>query len=293
MGDSATPSVAVVVPTFDRARVLGRALESVARQEEPPAEVVVVDDGSGDDTLAVIDAWTEELPLRYLYQENAGPSAARNVGVALCRSRWVCFLDSDDEWAPEKLTRQLEASRRRPEIAVWHTDEIWIRRGNQVLQRERHRKRGGHIYRDCLPLCVISPSAVMLDRETFLAAGGFDESLPVCEDYDLWLRLCCEHEVGFVDEPLVRKHGGHADQLSRRLPAMDRFRVLALEKSLASGKLGQGDWEATRAMVLEKLEILRAGALKRGLTAAAEGYEEKLACWRAAEGPDPGGRGTP
>ena len=293
MAESASPSVAVVVPTFDRAHVLGRALASVAEQESAVAEVVVVDDGSTDDTLAVIDEWAPQLPLRYLYQENAGPSAARNVGVATCRSRWICFLDSDDEWARAKLTLQLEASSERPEILVWHSDETWIRRGNQVLQRERHRKRGGHIYRDCLPLCVISPSAVMLDRETFLAAGGFDEALPVCEDYDLWLRLCRDHEVGFVDEPLVRKHGGHADQLSRKLPAMDRFRVRALEKALVSGTLDAGDWGATRAMTLEKLEILRSGALKRGLTEEAEAYEAKLAHWHRAEGPAASGSEAP
>lgn len=281
-------TVSVVLPTYQRAELLDRALASVVEQTVAATEIVVVDDGSTDDTHSVVDRWATEVvrreagpALRYLFQPNSGPSRARNLGVAMATGTWIAFLDSDDEWKREKLGRQLQAAAARPELRLWHSDEIWIRRGNQVLQRKKHRKRGGWIYRDCLELCVVSPSATLLEKSLFVEVGGFDESLPACEDYDLWLRICSRYEVGFVEEPLLVKHGGHEDQLSQRFEAMDRFRVRALAKALDELDLDDEQRRDTLVKLFDKLRILRAGAEKRGLTERLAEVDEIAGRWSA------------
>jgi glycosyltransferase involved in cell wall biosynthesis len=266
-----TTDVTVVVPTRDRIDPLRRALESVRRQTYPAARVIVVDDGSHDDP----GSWLQpDFPeVEFVRQEHRGVSAARNRGIELATTRWIAFLDSDDEWRPEKLERQLSALEREPEHSICHADEIWIRNGRRVNPGKRHAKRGGSIFQDCLPLCVISPSSVILDRSLLDDLGGFDETLPVCEDYDLWLRICARHRVLFVDEPLVIKYGGHKDQLSKRNWGMDRWRIRALEKIIESGVLGADDRRAAARVLLEKLDVYLEGARKRGKSDEVDRYE--------------------
>lgn len=254
--------LSVIIPTHDRRALLERALASVFAQTAPAGEIIVVDDGSTDGTG---DAVRPRFPsVRYLWQPNRGVSAARNRGIAAARGEWLAFLDSDDEWLPRKLERQRAALARAPNLAVCHTDEIWIRRGRRVNARRRHQKSGGDIFQRCLPLCVISPSSVLIHRRVIEAVGAFDEGLPACEDYDLWLRVCARYPVLFVAEPLIVKHGGHADQLSRRYPAMDRFRIAALERILRTAKLAPDDRLAAIKVLRQKLRIYAGGAAKRG-----------------------------
>jgi glycosyltransferase involved in cell wall biosynthesis len=254
--------VSVVVPSFDRVELVQRALRSVLAQSVSPGEIVVVDDGSRDGTAEVV---RESFPqVRLVRQRHAGVSAARNRGIAEARGRWLAFLDSDDEWRPRKLERQLAALASRPDLFVCHSDEIWIRDGRRVNPGRRHRKKGGFIFAECLPLCAMSPSSVLLERRVLERVGLFDESLPACEDYDLWLRVCSVFEVLLVDEQLVVKYGGHDDQLSRRFAGMDRFRIRALEKVLGGGELTGDNWAAARRTALEKLGIYLGGVRRRG-----------------------------
>ena len=254
------PRVTVVISTYQRADLVCRALRSVFAQTCQPDEVIVVDDGSTDGTSTRL---ASEFPrARVLRQENRGVSAARNRGIAAARGRWIALLDSDDEWQPSKLERQFEALRARPH-AVCHCDEIWFRDGRRVNPGKRHSKRGGSIYLDCLPLCAISPSAVLLERRVFSEVGLFDESLPVCEDYDMWLRVAARFPVLLVNEALVVKHGGHGDQLSRSRWGMDRFRVRALAAAWRELNLDAEERRATLEVLLQKLEILLSGARKR------------------------------
>jgi len=211
-----------------------------------------------------------------LEQANRGVSAARNLGIAKARGEWIALLDSDDVWLSTKLERQLAALAAAPAHRLCHTEEIWIRNGRRVNQMKKHAKSGGHIYRKCLPLCCISPSSVLIHRTLFDDVGGFDESLPACEDYDLWLRVTAREPVLFVDEPLIEKYGGHDDQLSRKHWGMDRFRIRALQKILSEEVLDASDEYETRSMLVRKLEILINGAKKRGTVSAIEQFIPEL-----------------
>ena len=273
--------VSVVIPTHQRAALLGRALLSVRRQTRLPGEVIVVDDGSTDGTGALVRA---EFPrVRYLRRDHGGVSAARNQGIAAARGEWIALLDSDDVWRPEKLERQLAGLAAAPQRRICHTDEIWVRDGRRVNPGRRHAKRGGRIFRHCLELCAISPSAALIHRSVFDRVGLFDEALPACEDYDLWLRVTARYPVLLVDEPLVVKHGGHADQLSRTVAGLDRYRIRALTKILARGCLGPGDRSAAIAALERKCRIWAGGAAARGRRREAASYRRLAREWRAAD----------
>jgi len=265
--------ISVVVPTFNRAHTLPRALDSILCQCQPATEVIVVDDGSQDDTGDLIRRRYPQV--HYLRQPHGGVSSARNRGIDAADGDWIAFLDSDDAWLPDKLAAQRTALGEHPNSRLCHTQEIWIRHGRRVNQMDKHAKSGGYIFRACLPRCVISPSAALLHRSLFDALGSFDEDLPACEDYDLWLRICATEPVAFVPEPQIRKYGGHADQLSRKHWGLDRFRIRALEKIIGSGRLDAGDRAAASAMLVLKAGILAAGARKRGHVERAAYYASK------------------
>lgn len=267
---NASSPVSVIIPTHNREHTLRRALDSVLAQTRPPAEVIVVDDGSVDGTSRLV---ADGYPaVRYLHQAHAGVSAARNRGIATARGQWLALLDSDDEWLPHKLEAQLDLVDRCPGHRLVHGNEIWIRRGRRVNPMIKHAKSGGWIYEKCLPRCVISPSAVMVHRTLFDDVGVFDETLPVCEDYDLWLRICALHPVLYVDGPVIVKYGGHDDQLSARYRGMDRFRIQALVNMLESNGLTASQRQATTQTLAEKIGIYMNGARKR------DRYDEVAFC---------------
>lgn len=266
-------NLSVVIPTFNRAGVISRAIKSVLSQTLQPAEIIIVDDGSTDATQEII---TQNYPtVKYFWQENKGVSSSRNFGIKIAKGEWIALLDSDDEWLPQKLMKEMKAISENPDINLFYTDEIWIRRGLRVNQKKKHAKYGGYIFKHCLPLCIISPSSVILHRSIFEEAGLFDETLPVCEDYDLWLRICSRWPVLYLDEPLIVKYGGHDDQLSRRYWGMDRFRVYSLEKIINSKYLDTDHRIAAIKMLLEKLEIIIEGTRKRNKTNELEVFERK------------------
>jgi len=255
-------SVSVIIPTHNRASLVERALDSVYKQSYLPQEIIVVDDGSTDGTRERI--MTIFPDVTYLYQENKGVSAARNKGIELAKGKWIAFLDSDDEWLPNKLGNQIDAVNNHLSVKIVHTNEIWLRNGKRIKQLKKHKKQGGHIFKWCLPLCVISPSSAMIHKAVFDNVGLFDTTLPACEDYDMWLRISAQYQVHYLEEPLIIKHGGHADQLSRKHWGMDRFRIRALENIVLSNILSTDDQEAAMRMLLEKIDIFSAGAQKRG-----------------------------
>jgi len=267
------PTVSVIIPTHNRWPMVRAAVDSVLAQSYREFELIVVDDGSTDRTATELASFGARL--HYIYQARSGVSAARNLGVRQSRGRLIAFLDSDDLWQPDKLQVQVTFMTTHPEVQICQTDEVWIRNGMRVNPKLKHRKPSGDIFARSLELCLVSPSAAMMTRELFDCSGGFDESLPVCEDYDLWLRIARDYPVSLIEQALVVKDGGHSDQLSRSTWGMDRYRVMALHKLLRSGIAGQ-----QRSVVLRvlknKLAVLAHGARKRGKVADADGYQTIL-----------------
>lgn len=280
-------TISLIVPTFNRAHTLRRALDSVYAQTLQPDEVLVVDDGSSDGTEELVRS--EYPQAQYLRQPNAGVSSARNRGIRAAQGDWIALLDSDDAWLPQKLARQVAVIAADPALSIVHTDEIWIRRGVRVNPMKKHKKPDGAIFAQCLPFCVMSPSSVLIRKQVLFDVGLFDESLPACEDYDLWLKLCSRLPVRLVDDALVVKYGGHPDQLSRRYWGMDRFRVQALENLLASGLLDQAQQRMVVETLVEKCRILAQGAKKRGKDEFCAHYMQKIDRYRFGTGM--GGKG--
>jgi glycosyltransferase involved in cell wall biosynthesis len=271
--------LSVVIPTHNRAHTLQRCLDSVLKQSAPADEIIVVDDGSDDDSLQVLSHYPE---IKLIQQENKGVSAARNRGIESANGDWIALLDSDDEWLPHKLETIRHAQADNPNFHLFHSDEIWIRNGVRVNPMNKHSKYGGDIFQHCLPLCVISPSAAVIRRDLFIEVGLFDPTLPACEDYDLWLRICQRHPVHYSDEPLIVKHGGHEDQLSRRHWGMDRFRIRALDGLLRRDALNSQQHKQTLEMLLHKLNILLKGAHKHGNREVIEEFEPMREQYRGA-----------
>jgi len=272
------PSISVIIPTYNRIETLPRAIESVMVQTHPANELIIVDDGSTDGTVAWLGEHYPQIKL--IKQQNSGVSAARNRGIEVASGEWIALLDSDDEWLPKKLEKQLALLASEPEFKLVHGDEIWIRNGVRVNQMKKHSKKGGWIFQDCLPLCAISPSAVMIHRSIFDDVGLFDETLPACEDYDLWLRITCRYPVLYCDQPLIQKYGGHEDQLSRKHWGMDRFRIQALERVLEVGGLNESDHAAALKMMLGNVTVVLGGARKRNNDNVIVTYEALLVRWR-------------
>lgn len=281
-----TPSVSVIIPTYNRWPMLCDAIESVIGQSYKGFELIVVDDGSNDGTVEKLSRYGPSLSachlpdqqagaqagVRVLSQPRRGVAAARNLGVRWSGGRYLAFLDSDDLWQPRKLETQMAFMEVHTGVQICQTGELWIRDGTRVNPKKRHHKPSGDIFRASLDLCVVSPSAVMMTRELFERVGEFDESFTVCEDYDLWLRVAVETPVFLVPDPLVLKRGGHEGQLSCSTWGLDRFRILALRKLLRSGLRGEkGRW--TVEALAKKVAILTRGARKRGKEDEALHYE--------------------
>jgi len=267
------PLVSVIIPTFNRSSMVVEAVESVLAQSYAELEVIVVDDGSTDDTRERLRSYGQRLIL-VVNEKNRGVSAARNRGIRQSRGEFVALLDSDDLWRPGKIQRQLDFFSAHPRAMICQTEEIWVRRGRRVNPRQKHRKYSGYIFPHCLPLCIVSPSAVMIRRELLSRVGLFDEQLPACEDYDLWLRIAAHEPIFLLGEPLIVKRGGHDDQLSRTVPSMDKYRIESLLKLLRNERLSAEQRRQTVDELRKKARIFCQGCLKRGKTAEAERVEQ-------------------
>jgi len=260
--------ISVVIPTYNRYDFLKRALASVFAQTYQPSEIIVIDDGSTDNTSDI----KQDFPsIKYFYQKNCGVSSARNLGIKKASYEWIAFLDSDDEWHPQKLKEQVLFHKQNQDILMSYTDERWIRDSKEVKIPKKFKKHGGDIFNECLSHCIIAPSASIVHKSLFDKVGLFDEELEVCEDYDLWLRIALENKIGLVDKKLITKYAGHENQLSFKYWGMDRFRVKSLEKLLVSIQK-----ETVKKVLLQKYEVLLKGAIKYDRIVDKLFYEKKL-----------------
>ena len=267
---SKNPEVSVIIPTYNRGWILKEAIDSVLAQDFKDFELIVVDDGSTDDTGQILDAYGQDLIA--IRRPNKGVSAARNRGIAAAAGKLIAFLDSDDLWLPRKLATQVAFFHSNPTALINQTEEIWIRNGVRVNPKIRHHKFSGMIFERSLALCLVSPSAVMMRHSLFEEVGLFDEDLPACEDYDLWLRISWRYPVHLIETPLIIKRGGHPDQLSKAT-GLDKFRIKALNKIIESGQLDEDSFQAAVRTLQEKCAIYASGCRKRGKDAEAKFYE--------------------
>ncbi len=255
-------AVSVVIPTYNRADRVPRAVASVIEQSFEDKEILVVDDGSRDGTRQALEPFLGRIRL-LRHESNLGVSAARNTGIRASSAPLVAFLDSDDRWMPAKLETQVRFFQEHPNAPACQTREIWMRNGRRVNPARKHLKPTGDIFEPSLVRCLVSPSAVMLRRTLLKEVGLFDEKLPVCEDYDLWLRISCRYSIHLIDRELLVREGGHPDQLSSGRPGMDRYRIRSMARILGSGVLTEGQAQATLREIHRKCRIYGEGCLKR------------------------------
>jgi glycosyltransferase involved in cell wall biosynthesis len=263
--------VSVVIPTYNRYELLTRAVASVITQSYPPKEIIVVDEGSNDTTANIQQDYPDII---YIYQSNQGVSAARNKGIETAKSEWIAFLDSDDTWHKEKLQKQMQFHQNNPEILMSYTDEVWIRDARVVKIPKKYRKIGKDVFIENLSYCNIAPSSVVMHEKIIKKVGLFDEKIPVCEDYDLWLRIALEHTIGYIDEALIYKYAGHQGQLSFAYWGMDRFRVQTLERLLRESCGAKR--EILLQELIKKYTLLQKGAIKYAKMAENQIYEQRL-----------------
>ncbi len=245
-------NISVIIPTYNRAKYLPRAIESVLSQSFKPLEIIIVDDGSIDDTKSVVSRY----PVGYIYQENSGVSSARNGGVKEAKGEWVAFLDSDDEWDRDKLLKQIAFHRTNPDILFSHTNERWIRDNREIKYSKRLKKPEGFCFEDNLSACKIAASSVLVHKKIFEDVGYFDESLRVCEDYEFWLRVSLSHKIGLVKDKLITKYA-HNSQLSKTIKFIDLHHIKILQRYLDTPYK-----KAVSKTVQEKKRILLKGAQK-------------------------------
>lgn len=265
----------VIIPTYNRAHFLDRAITSALNQTLACKEIIIVDDGSTDNTAEVVagKAQKSKIPILYIAQENQGPSAARNLGVAHSSAKYIAFLDSDDHWQKQKIKKQYSALLLHPKYRISHTYEKWLRRGEHLNQKKKHIPRHGDIFDHCLSLCAVGMSTVMLEKSLFNEIGLFDESMRCCEDYDFWLRVSCLHPFLLVDERLTIKEGGREDQVSYQYRVgMDRLRIDALVRLLKAGALNQKQAILCKKEIQRKAKIFGIGALKHDQQELGEQY---------------------
>ena len=270
--------ISVVIPTLNRINTLQRALDSVINQTYKPAEIIVVDNGSSDGTLKFL---REQYPKITILTENKiGVSSARNKGIKKSINQWIALLDSDDAWHTRKLeiqTSMLDSALK--EYNLIHTDEVWFRNNKHINQMKKHKKQGGYIFERCLSLCCISPSSVLFKKNILDKVGFFDESLPVCEDYDMWLKICSSEEVLFAQDKLTYKYGGHKDQLSKSYWGMDRFRIKSIENIIKNFDLTYKQKKQAKKELIKKLKIIINGAFKRNNLSIVNEFSTKLEYW--------------
>jgi len=267
--------ITVIIPTYNRYELLKRAITSVLSQSYRAKEIIVVDDGSNDNTPQIIQDFPE---IKYIFQKNSGVSSARNLGIKNASYEWIAFLDSDDEWYENKLEEQVAFHNFHSDVLMSYTDEEWIREGVSVKIPKKFRKLGLDVFKENLSFCNIAPSSALIHKTLFKSIGVFDEHLEVCEDYDLWLRIVVKHKIALVNKKLIKKYAGHENQLSFKHWGMDRFRVISLEKLLKSEQnIEESKRQDIKNELLKKYSLLLKGAIKYEREEDIKDYEEKIA----------------
>ncbi len=205
MKTTSSPLVSVVLPTYNRAHSIFRAIDSVLKQTFTNFELIVVDDGSSDQTKSIINAFNDPRLSYIQHKHNKGVSAARNTGIKLSKGKWIAFQDSDDEWYPQKLEKKLAAAEKLDgKIAVIYCayHKVYPRK-RYVIPDYKEKKKEGDLYQELLMGNFIGTPTIFVPRECFNRVGMFDADFTTFEDWDIWLRLARHYKFQFIAEPLL------------------------------------------------------------------------------------------
>jgi glycosyltransferase involved in cell wall biosynthesis len=212
------PLVSAVIPTYNRSHVIERAITSILNQTYRPIEIIIVDDGSTDNTAALIEQLAVPELRYYRTHSNAGASAARNLGISQARGDLVAFLDVDDEWLPEKTERQVAKFAAAPEVGVVYCGIREV--SPQWPAQDKIPGHRGQLFETLRIVNVLRTSGVVVRRRVFEDVGGFDCELTARHDWDIWLRIARKYLIDYIPDVAVRYHYGTADQLSYRSRAV-------------------------------------------------------------------------
>jgi glycosyltransferase involved in cell wall biosynthesis len=208
------PRISIIIPVYNGERYIAQTIESVIAQTEKNWEIIAVNDGSPDGSLAILNRYAEKMPdrIRVISVKNGGVSSARNTAVAAARGTFIAFLDQDDLWAPEKLRRQLEMFSANPRLGISFTNEALIDSNGKVLRQDVLKfvkEQRGHVFESLVFDNFIPISSVMLRKELFNRTGGFNPAYVLAEDYDFLLKAVRDEIADYIDEPLLlyRVHG--------------------------------------------------------------------------------------
>ncbi len=221
---SKIPTVSIIIPTYNRAHLVDRAIQSVLDQTYQDFELIVVDDASTDNTEEVVKSFKDKR-IRYIcLQKNKGGAAARNTGIEASNGEYIAFQDSDDEWLPEKLEKQMKVfENASPEVGVVYTGFLRIKDGREsyipyswVTQKE------GNIHKELLKGNFVTTQAAVVKKKCFEVAGMFEERLPCLQDWELWIRVSKYFHFKCIDEPLVTSY-----EVSDSISCNQRFLIIA------------------------------------------------------------------
>lgn len=260
-------NISVVIPTYNRSTLVRRAIESILAQEYAyDVEIIVVDDGSTDNTKDIL----QKYDITYISQPNQGISSARNSGIRCAKYDWIMLLDSDDVFEPNKLYLQAKFHQVNLDIKFSHTNQKWIRDNKTIKKPKNFLYPEGSCFKDNLTQCYISASSVMVHKSIFENIGYFNEALPVCEDYDMWLRISLVHEVGYIHDMLITKYAGHT-QLSSDIRHIDVIHVGILEQFVDTKYQKQ-----VLNILISKYQIILKGANKHNNDKYIDKYTKAL-----------------
>ncbi|MEO6392805.1 MAG: glycosyltransferase [Pyrinomonadaceae bacterium] len=266
-----TPTVTVIIPVFNQARFVRQAVDSALAQTRVPIELIVINDGSTDETATELASYESEPRVRVIAQENRGVAAARNAGAALAQGELLAFLDADDIWLPEKLARQVERFVREPEVGLIHTGVLEVDEAGETLS-VRMDGLEGDVALDLLlfqrPVILGGGSGMLIPATIFAELGGFDERLSTSADWDLFFRVAANHRVGFVPEIMLhyRIHGAN---MHGNIPAMRHDMLLGFAKAFEKA---DDELKRRRRFCYGRLHLVLAGSF---LTVGQRGE-----CWK-------------
>lgn len=259
-------TISVIIPVWNRAVMIQRALMSVITQTHPPKEIIIVDDGSSDDTvqnIQTIIAHYPIIPITLCCIEHCGMAGkVRNIGIAQAKGDWIALLDSDDVWEPNKLEKQTQHIINN-NVRWCHTRERWMNKGKEVSQKKQNHRRAGNIFDDALQKCIVGPSTVIIHKSVFEMVGLFREDVEIAEDYELWLRIAYKYEIGYIDEKLVIKYAGHGNQLSEKYGYIEKFRIDILQQFKTQNTFDTNTMQKIQTALEKKTYIWNQGRSKR------------------------------